>query len=410
MPVRISITYLILAFIFSPLNGSCGQLFEDTERNLRDSQNLALQRQDFVQKLEKIAEGRNFTGLEVVVADKMNRLESIAGHAFLRVTDDDGDAMNDLTIGFEMLVIQPGMELEKAFTGGWENSVAVYTFAEAISRYGRLEGRLLSRYIVPSSLETRKKLIEIIKSVIWVPDLVGDYNFFFNNCLKALFKVLSASGLIVEKATLSVPLLSQAILRHNFLIQYPPLQIETAQDLVDKILKEYAAVYNRESGCRFNLAAICGYEKDKHPYLKDSRFWRLIEQMSDIELQKLYFFWPSQWKTELMTMTLLVRRRIANPLKIEQLLKIQEVPARAYQFCPLEDSKCRSQRWEAALIVWTRKQILEIVSTYPTRYLSEIERATHLAPNSSREMRFKLNSLPVLDTILSAREFKNSTF
>lgn len=190
----------------------------------------------------------------------------------------------------------------------------------------------------------RKIFIEYIKSIMWVPDLVEDYNFAENNCFNALFKVLSSAGFYIDRSLYKVPLLTSGVLTHNFLLLYPSLNIKTAGDIIESIMSEYKKYHNQKVGCWNGFDLICGLKNDSLVFLKDKYFWELIAKRSPREIQKLYLFWPEKWSKHKVDITLLFAKNVKTRLPVNQLLNIENIPVILYQKCGLKDESCRMER------------------------------------------------------------------
>lgn len=107
------------------------------ERNLLHSQAVAYQKEQYIKILTDAIATKQFTGMEILAADQLESPSSAFGHAFIRLTDNDTDPLNDLTLSFEMQIIDPTKYYDRALNGGWEHSIVVYNFAEAIIKYGQ---------------------------------------------------------------------------------------------------------------------------------------------------------------------------------------------------------------------------------------------------------------------------------
>ena len=104
-------------------------------------------------------------------------------------------------------------------------------------------------------------------------------------------------------------------------------------------------------------------------------------------------------------MAVLIRNRIKNALPIEQLLKLEIIPHINYQTCQLSDQNCRAQRWRSALTIWNREQILSVIRHYVALHKQELTRAANLVTFAQEARIRKLNSLPIMDAVISSFEF-----
>lgn len=322
-------------------------------------------------KFRKIIGSKELVGMEVLVADSTSsKIESLFGHSAIRFIDNDESEYNDLVLSFQMLALDSSKVNSKAL-GGWENFPFVYSFEDYLKQYMSNEGRSVKRLIIPTDQEKLENVVLNLATILEVPDIVGDYNFFTNNCLTAIFKVLSDSGYAIHDDSIlnlafgiQVPVLAERVLRKSFIVNYPYIN-----------LRSYSGDLQTKAESMIQLEHSY---KDINPYHDESltleNYWRhssfkdFIKNLTDDEVLGLNRDWPKKWMP--------VIHLLDNELDKRNLLKNKKanhgaIPKSIYKICPLSQKNCITNKLKSLLEIWTKSDLEGSFNDIEARYIQE---------------------------------------
>ncbi len=193
------ISYLL--FIFSLLFSNsvlAGTEFELYKQKYRAANKKSIE--------ELYARRSHITGIELLIADSANDLESKWGHALLRFLGTGKFSFNDLTVSFGALIDETDFKgfnapvgYVRGIFGKYEIVPGVQTIRDIWESNNLKQGRSIHRYIIPTSVEQRMKIVETLLS--WVSDQestdnpLRSYYFLSKNCGTLLMYLLEESGL-----------------------------------------------------------------------------------------------------------------------------------------------------------------------------------------------------------------------
>jgi hypothetical protein len=339
----------------------------DSNEPLEIAQFVKDNREKFISALKV----KKITGIELLIGDGTSkRIQSLFGHASIRLLDDDDDHLNDIVISFQMLILNDSETLSKAL-GGWENLPHVSNLRDAIFDYMRLDMRGLKRLVIPASDENIEKMVMFIASALIVPDVVGDYHFIFNNCLDAVLKVLAASGFPVLKyGPIAIPSQAESVLKLSGITYFPSLYSEPR---VYELFKEANKLFDDRS-------FIKKFFSNKTEYLNDKRFHLWLDKLSSSDIEILHNFWPKEW----IAGSNLISARYAKITEfhsIEELIDFKSYPASFYKLCTLDNRSCREDRISDVFKSWSIDEVLSNTRSnrYTRRFNQERERAKELS-------------------------------
>lgn len=340
---------------------------------------------------------RNHWGIELIIAEGLRSTpESLFGHSVIRLLDDDENPWNDTVISFEMLIVDSEQTYSKAFSGGYETMPFISDLATRLVEYSSLQARGLRRVIIPSNSEKIAKLKRTVRSIIDVPDIIGDYNFMSNNCVTAILKLLNEIGYQSGQARVDFPDLLPTRIRQQLMTWSPNISIPAVTEVMEVLVCEFLQSKGSRYNCnRTGLLARLGRTSVSSGMfnltVERADFWRYADQHGTEE-QKLMLvnFFPES----LMRSREEVARGRPNPfmhyirfkMANQELLEISKFaqimpsfPREVYLLCDVLDSSCRTARMRSILATWSPEETLQRIARYPERRNAEIRRAHQLS-------------------------------
>jgi hypothetical protein len=234
--------------------------FSNEVPKLTIQERLKIQQAASLAALEDLLNKRNdIIGIEIMIADAGENTESQWGHALLHLVDTDNDFFNDIVLGFVAEVDDEQLSTRKGITGGYKVIPELKTIGEYWKQYVALEERALSRYIIPTSINTRQEIIKKIEEYFSNRDRLGNYYFLNNNCATVMFNFLTkvdelkryALSISANRATnhgrridtislISSPTIPNSLPKYfalNGLTHLPVTRIEHAGSMHKKLIK-----------------------------------------------------------------------------------------------------------------------------------------------------------------------------
>ena len=417
----------IILFIFL-LAASLGGQARADDSSLVSGLSLSLEKQTalakFIEENRRVAfqhMARKHVGIEILIAGSTtSQIASVFGHSLIRLIDEDGNPLNDTIIGFEMMGLGKGDDMIKGLKGGYETIPRVMDMATFLVRYGLNEGRSLERIVLPSTPETIARLKKAILNVLSVPDIVGDYTFFGNNCLTVLRNVLGFAGYPTPNGIIDVPTGFPGALQSAMVTYAPPIEMPSVYDVLWTRVCDYWQKKQGPGSCRlrlFTAEMLLNSWSDPilRTVLKDDAFWKFLENGSASENSLLVHLWPYGLDTdpnskesvsmEIMNRLQVLKENTPGFLPVADLFK--SLPAAAYRMCGLQDATCRHERLQAALTVWDKNTLARQTAYYFKDARAELKRAELLIPKGKTAMESWLHSEIVQDMVQVSEDLKS---
>lgn len=161
------------------------------------------------------------------------------GHSMLRFVDDDGVPANDIVLSFEALTPTSTYTIQDGIFGGYSSFAHFDTFSSFWTKYVRDESRPLYRYIIPTNILQRNKLIETLYQYSENPSILGGYTFFDNNCAGMLANLFIQVGISSHRKFINgrIPVRLETWLAEALLSPYPALLARPPLAIINKLRK-----------------------------------------------------------------------------------------------------------------------------------------------------------------------------
>ena len=167
-------------------------------------------------------------GVELIIAGRSLTLASSFGHAMIRFIYKDAQSTDNTIVSF---VARPEDEIFST----WKAATSKYTFIPEIMsvqdiwiKYNENQNRDLTRYALDLSPEQLSQFIDVSTLYIQNPERLKGYNFFKNNCMVAISKILIEAGLTKKEKKAIFPNKAHKWLKKNNLISLPAINMTSS--------------------------------------------------------------------------------------------------------------------------------------------------------------------------------------
>lgn len=215
---------LLFVILLLTLNFAFAQ--DSFQKNLENYVTLHTARADSL-----ISNRDKIIGVEVIITGRSRTLASSFGHALVRFVYKDTNSSDTTIVSF---VARPEEEIFstwKAATSKYSFIPEVMSLQEIWIKYYEKQNRDLTRYILNLSPAQLDQFLDAAFLYIQNPDILNGYNFFNNNCMVAVSKILIEAGLTTSTKQAIFPNNAHNWLRKNNLTNLPGISI-TRSDVI----------------------------------------------------------------------------------------------------------------------------------------------------------------------------------
>lgn len=317
---------------------------------------------------------KNHIGLELIFSEgSFKQIESLTGHVFLRLIDEDNDDSNDTTISFNMVSVNKEKKYENAFKGAG-NIPLVGILLEKIVQYMKYDSRPLVRHILPTTPERLEVIKGMLLDIAVANRVTKDYNFVRNNCMTAILRVLKHAGYpVISKTIADIPSTIGNILEINGMSYYPRLKkIVGAADVIEKLRSKHSPNF-LEKTYNFAKESVSDFEaQDIHEM---EEFKNSIIDLNQDEFNRLIYFWPYKWVSQINWAYSLIETKSGRLPGVETYLPLAKLDSSLYQVCELDDMSCVSDRSQAAIDYFGEKKLKSHLKKSASILKQEIRRS-----------------------------------
>ena len=235
-----------------------------------------------LQKLTKFLKTSNgFYGIELLLAaPNKNNSEEKYGHAMIRFKS-NGPWVNDNVLSFAIetngkKVFQPAV-----FYNKYSVRIEFEKMDTFWNHYTIKKERTIIRNIIPTTIEQRESLKNILIDIINSKDKFGRYNLVTNNCLTIITKLLTQSNISLEDTNAIIPKYLQSWVDKNSISAMAPIESSNYKSLHNDIQKLLSlSKENYEMGLNWPKNAPSLIEEELYPslsiYQRDMQIKRLL--------------------------------------------------------------------------------------------------------------------------------------
>lgn len=269
-------------------------------------------------------------GVEILLAqDSSSSMNTRFGHSMIRLVDEDEIWSNDLvfSFGYEVVESDPAAsklsEIFGAISGNYQLKMNIMTLGEAWNRYELSEQRNLSRVILATNSQIRKKIVETLMSWSERPELLGNYSLLGNNCVSILIDLLKNAGVPLRRTGIIKPNSFVRNLYESGATWMAPLKFKSKKSVLKELQLE---------------------ESDLSLPFTENQFVRILATWTEEEIQTLLAY-NIKLSTKMIREIRRLRGIALNRETIELRIGHQQLPKLAYSLC--NSNECSANKREA---------------------------------------------------------------
>ncbi len=218
--LTISLLFLNLTFVYAQ---------DSIEASINNYINLHTERAEVL-----ISNRDKIIGVEVIITGRSLTLASSFGHALLRFVYKDALSTDQSIISFLARPEEEIFSTWKAATSKYRFIPEVMSLQEAWTNYYENQNRDLTRYVLDLSPDQLNQFIEVSFDYIQNPDQLKGYNFFRNNCIGAISKILIEAELTKTQKQAIFPNNAHKWLKKNNLTSLPGIKMTSSEVISQK--------------------------------------------------------------------------------------------------------------------------------------------------------------------------------
>lgn len=182
---------------------------------------------------ELISNRDKIIGVEILITGRSYSLASSFGHTLLRFIYQDDASINISIVSFVARPEEETFSTWKAATSKYSFIPEVMSLQEVWKKYYLEQNREITRYILDLNPQQLNRFIDVAFIYIQNPKRLNGYNFFRNNCMGAVSRVLIDAGLTKSTKQAIFPNNAHNWLKKNKLITIPGINI-TSSDIISQ--------------------------------------------------------------------------------------------------------------------------------------------------------------------------------